>query len=89
MLERDDKDKSSEYFTDLHKYGGVHLLQNNAYLPLGFLVEPELAELFDFLKTGPYIPEYGPLNEPTTNQRLYYKGEDITPVFWRKKKQDN
>ncbi len=52
-------------------------------------VEPELAELFDFLKTGPYIPEYGPLNEPTTNQRLYYKGEDITPVFWRKKKQDN
>ena len=52
-------------------------------------VEPELAELFDFLKIGPYIPEYGPLNEPTTNQRLYYKGEDITPVFWRKKKQDN
>ena len=45
MLERDDKDKSSEYFTDLHKYGGVHLLQNNAYLPLGFLAEPELAEL--------------------------------------------
>ena len=45
MLERDDKDKSSTYFTDLHKFGGVHLLENNAYLPLGFLAEPELAEL--------------------------------------------
>ncbi|HCZ22276.1 MAG TPA: anaerobic ribonucleoside-triphosphate reductase activating protein [Rikenellaceae bacterium] len=48
-------------------------------------VEPELASHFDFVKVGPFVPEYGPLNEPTTNQRLYYKGEDITSRFWRKK----
>lgn len=26
---------------------------------------------FDYIKIGPYHPEYGPLNSKTTNQRLY------------------
>lgn len=47
-------------------------------------VEPVLYEIFDYVKIGPYIEEFGPLNSPTTNQRLYYKGEDITHKFWRK-----
>jgi anaerobic ribonucleoside-triphosphate reductase activating protein len=34
-------------------------------------VEPEFWEAFDYLKIGPYRPECGPLNKPTTNQRLY------------------
>ncbi len=50
MIERDDRDRSSSVFSDLHSYGGVHLLENNAYLPLGFLTEPELAEV-DFSDT--------------------------------------
>lgn len=29
------------------------------------------SEHFDYVKVGPYIPQYGPLNSPTTNQRLY------------------
>ncbi len=45
MIERDGKDKSSTYFTDVHHYKDVHLLENNAYLPLGFLTQPELADL--------------------------------------------
>ena len=45
MIERDDKDKASAFFTDIHSYGNTHLLENNAYLPLGFLAETELAEL--------------------------------------------
>ena len=45
MIERDGKDKSSMYFTDVHHYESVHLLENNAYLPLGFLAESELAEV--------------------------------------------
>ena len=48
-------------------------------------VEDELFDLFDFVKVGPYIKEFGPLNEPTTNQRLYYHRADITSAFWRKK----
>ena len=44
---------------------------------------PEVEEEF-YVKVGPYIEEFGPLNSPTTNQRLYSKKQDITPEFWRK-----
>ncbi len=51
MIERDDRDKSSAFYTDLHHYGSTHLLENNAYLPLGFLANPELADV-DFSTTS-------------------------------------
>ena len=43
---------------------------------------------FDYIKIGPFIRHLGPLNKPTTNQRLYRlkdEGtfEDITSRFWR------
>ena len=47
-------------------------------------VEDELFEAFDYVKVGPYIAEYGPLNKETTNQRLYHHREDITSRFWHK-----
>ncbi|MCQ2182453.1 MAG: radical SAM protein [Bacteroidales bacterium] len=47
-------------------------------------VEKELFDAFDYVKVGPYIAEFGPLNSKTTNQRLYHHGEDITYRFWRK-----
>ena len=47
-------------------------------------VEPEVWEAFDYVKVGPYVEALGPLNEPTTNQRLYHHGEDITQRFWHK-----
>ncbi len=45
MLEREFAVGDNTYFTKLHSYGGVTLLENNAFLPLGFLTEPELAEV--------------------------------------------
>ena len=47
-------------------------------------VEVEIWDAFDYVKIGPYIAEFGPLNSPSTNQRLYYHKEDITSIFWRK-----
>ena len=44
-IERDGKDRSSDYYDEIHHYGNVYLLKNRAYLPLGFLAEPELAEI--------------------------------------------
>ena len=42
---------------------------------------------FDFIKLGPYMEEYGPLNSRTTNQRMYKvhdcELEDITSKFWK------
>lgn len=53
-------------------------------------IELEMWELFDYVKLGPYIPEFGPLDNPNTNQRLYKINretkdiEDITSMFWRR-----
>lgn len=47
-------------------------------------VEDDLKEIFDYIKLGPYIEEFGPLNSVTTNQRLYHHGEDITSRFWNR-----
>ena len=44
-------------------------------------VPPHLSSVLDYLKVGPYVEELGGLSSPTTNQRMYRKGEDITHVF--------
>ena len=41
---------------------------------------------FNYIKIGPYIRERGPLNNPSTNQRLYLIDgdiKDITNRFWK------
>ena len=49
MIDRESRDRASSQFTAIHTYESVTLLENNAYLPLGFLAEPELAEVvFDY-----------------------------------------
>ena len=54
-------------------------------------LSPEIhLENFNFIKLGPYIENMGPLNKPTTNQRLYkviqkdLSLKDITSKFWKK-----
>lgn len=51
-------------------------------------VEEDFYRIFDFIKIGPYIEKFGPLNAETTNQRLFLVEEnginDITYKFWRK-----
>lgn len=59
-------------------------------------IERPTSQIFDFIKTGPYIEKFGPLTSPTTNQRFYAKGihlnkidatlnmfYDITDRFWK------
>lgn len=42
---------------------------------------------FDYIKLGPYIEEFGPLNSKTTNQRFYKVSDGeligITSKFWK------
>lgn len=51
-------------------------------------IEDEMYNYFDYVKLGPYIEAYGPLNKETTNQRLYEITDegrkDITSKFWKK-----
>lgn len=46
-------------------------------------VEEDFYDMFDYVKVGPYIETLGPLNVPSTNQRLYKNREDITFRFWK------
>lgn len=57
------------------------------------MVEYVVFTEFDYVKVGPYIEQYGPLNKETTNQKLYqikhYRDSvrsvefnDITYRFW-------
>lgn len=44
MIERDGEVEENSYFNTVYSSGNVYLLENNAYLPLGFLTQPELAD---------------------------------------------
>ncbi len=80
MLERSGQVEENPYFKDVHHYGDVHLLENNAYLPLGFLAEKSLSEL-DMQDGSSYI---------FMNQNSLFKAatgleEDVwvdTPTSW-------
>lgn len=37
--------KETPYFTSVYQSGDVHLLKNNYYLPIGFMVDPQLTEI--------------------------------------------
>ena len=46
-----------------------------------------ICKSFDFIKTGRYFEQFGPLNNPNTNQRFYTKGSamkkmDANPHMW-------
>lgn len=74
----------AKYIKEKYKDMKVALFSGNNELPLNELQE------FDYIKTGPYNPELGPLNSPTTNQRMFKhvgenKWEDITKYYQTKK----
>lgn len=47
MIERNGDVEENSFFNTIYSSGNVYLLENNAYLPLGFLTQPELVD-FNF-----------------------------------------
>lgn len=56
------------------------------------LKNPEIFKYLDYIKLGPYIEDFGPLNSINTNQKFYKiehtdninpKLVDITSTFWK------
>ena len=72
MIERDAQVEDNRYFDEVHHYGNVYLLENNAYLPLGFLAEKELADL-DFNQI---------VDELTFQNRLFTAATGVTDPVW-------
>ena len=73
MLERQDKVEENPYFEDVHHFGKVHLLENTAYLPLGFLTQNQLINV-DF-SSGE--------NTLTFQNKLFSEATGIHTDVWR------
>ena len=55
MIERDGKDKTSAYFEEINRFGNTVLLENKAYLPLGFLTDTALADVDFQAGSGTFV----------------------------------
>jgi anaerobic ribonucleoside-triphosphate reductase activating protein len=85
MGEGKDPDALKALATDIHdKYPSI----KTALYSGRDEIEDDYYKYFNFVKLGPYIELFGPLNSESTNQALYeiVDGErnDITYKFWRK-----
>ena len=54
MIDRDGKEKDSSFFTTVNEFGDTSLLENQAYLPLGFLTDRELADVEFSIEKDPF-----------------------------------
>ena len=72
-IERQGKDKTSAYFEEINRYGNTVLLENKAYLPLGFLAESELGQM-EFDVSGVFVVQ----------NRLFSSATGIDADVWRK-----
>ena len=83
MIERDGEVEANRYFDPIFASGEVYLLENNAYLPLGFLAQSELSDLvltgsdhFDIQNalfsaaTGLYADVWHPMEPQITGEEL-------------------
>ena len=72
----------TKYIRENHPQLKIGWYSGNATFP-----SDDISRHFDYIKIGPYVEERGPLNERTTNQRLYKRSgkgfEDITERFWK------
>lgn len=55
MLERDGQVEENNYFDEVHHYGNVYLLENNAYLPLGFLAKNQILNADFSLSSNTFV----------------------------------
>ena len=71
MVERDTERSDDTYFDVLHSYHDITLMENNFYLPLGFLAESALAEV-DFSESNAF----------TLQNRLFKAATGVTKNVW-------
>ena len=89
MLERQNRVEENNYFEDIHSYGKVHLLENKAYLPLGFMAKNQIlnvdfpnAQNNAFLFQNELLKAASGINEDVwslmSNSALEITGRDVT-----------
>ncbi len=73
LIQREHAPVDSLYFKELHSYDDVHLLENTTYLPLGFMVNPILADVI--------LPE-GQVDHFVFQNQFLQNATDIQEDVW-------
>jgi len=77
--------KEHQEFKHYVNYAHTIKLKTGLYCGRDTIIE-DWMNIFDYIKIGSYIPKFGALYVPSTNQRLYKKScigyIDITSYFW-------
>ena len=71
MVERDRERQDDTFFQVLHSYHGITLMENNFYLPLGFLAEKKLGEM-EFKDSNPF----------TLQNKMFKAATGVTQNVW-------
>ena len=91
MIERDNSVEDNPYFDEIYASDRVHLLKNNAYLPLGFLAHSQLLNVNFDINSNRFEFQNKLINEATgLRQNVWFQmtgnmltissdGPDITP----------
>ena len=76
MIERDGSTKDHLYFTDVYQSGYVHLLENDTYLPLGFMVENQILNVDFASHRNPFDVQNELMRNATTYSNLHMTAEN-------------
>ncbi|MBQ3214957.1 MAG: YfhO family protein [Oscillospiraceae bacterium] len=81
QVERENIPVENDYFDTLYNFDGVYLLENNHYLPLGFLAESSLSEAtLEYLTTKP--DGRSEINEFTKQNKFFSLATGIDEDVW-------
>ncbi len=82
MIDRDGQVTENAYFDHVHSYDSVHLLENNAYLPLGFLADPQILSV-DFATAYTALDSNnGNWNKLQFQNKLFRAATDTNEDIW-------
>ena len=79
MIDRDGKDKTSAYFAEKNHFGDTTLLENQYYLPLGFLAEEGLEEYTFTTNGNAFQFQNGLFTAATANCKLFVNEQLLSP----------
>lgn len=82
MIDRDGQVVENRYFDHVHSYENVSLLENNAYLPLGFLVDPQILSVDFQTAYSDLDSNNGNWNKLQFQNKLFRAATDTNSDIW-------
>ena len=82
MLDRQGQVVDNAYFDEVHHYGSVYLLENNAYLPLGFLADSQILSVDFETAYAELTSTRGNWNKLAFQNKLFRSASGVEKDVW-------